>query len=144
MGFSFITLLWFLLRLNGVLSSVFAAHPSVAKSSVTLSFAFRNRKSSDTYPALAPPLSENDAVDFVKNSRLLRQINKRLGCAHSSRRLEVWSWELLREGAILIIWLSMIMRGRSMVVRGKCSMFAVCCVKPLKFKVAITLFEDCK
>jgi hypothetical protein len=29
------------------------------------------------------------------------------------------------------------MRGRSMVVRGKCSMFAVCCVKPLKFKVQL-------
>ena len=73
---------------------------------------------------------------------LHKRINKWLGCAHSSSRLEVRSRQLLREGAIRIIWLSMILRGRSMVVRGVWSLFAVCSVEPLQFKVAITLFED--
>ena len=72
----------------------------------------------DTHPALAPSLSENDAADFfVNNICLLRCINKQFGCAHSSSRLEGRNRQLLRKGAIRIIRLSVILRGRGMVVR---------------------------
>jgi hypothetical protein len=52
--------------------------PVCFQTKYTLSFAFSIENRVDAAPTLAPPLSDDDAADFVKNSRLLHYTPKRI------------------------------------------------------------------